>query len=424
VTEDLSRFKFVLIYLLLMLSAISIGIMISLLPVVARTANISDILIVCAQAITAGSWIFVAGAWARVAQRRGRKFVIMLGGVGLTLGCFATGGVIWVAITGLVAPLAALAMLVTARIANGAVGLAVVPAAQAFVIERTPISRRTVVMSSLASAQALGTILGPAAAPFMTHIPGLGLAGPMVIVAALCGLILPVLAVILPHDGPAAKAAIGTEAPAEVAEGIWKMKAMRGYLIYSTIMATAAIGLIQTIGFLVLDTVKGPAEDAQVWVGQAIAAGAVATLLVQLVVTPAFKPTPRTMMLVAPVISILGLAMLCLLPQYGLVVLGTVTANVGFALGRPGVATAASLALPINRQTELAAAILSTASAGVVIGPVLAVTLYTVWQPMPFVLLAATQAAAFAIALRRTDISNGNGLNMGIVRKARRRSDS
>ncbi len=396
----LNRFSFILIYLLLMLSSISIGIMISLLPLVARTANIPDVLIVSAQAITAGSWIFVAGAWARLARRRGRKFVIMIGGVGLSVGCFAAGGVILVAVTGLVAPMAALAMLVAARITNGAVGLAVVPAAQAFVVERTLVSRRTIVMSSLASAQTLGTILGPAAAPFMTHIPGLGLAGPMVLVATLCTLILPVLAFILPHDRPPIATTPASEATASAAEGVWRMKAMRGYLMYSTIMATAAIGLIQTIGFLILDTLAGAPEEAQFWIGQAIAAGAVATLLVQLVITPALKPTPQTMMLAAPIISIVGLSMLALVPGYWLIVLGTVTANIGFALGRPGVATAASLVLPISRQTELAAAILSTASAGVVIGPVLAVLLYSVWQPLTFLLLAMSQVAALVIALR------------------------
>lgn len=396
----LSRFSFILIYTLLMLSSVSIGIMISLLPLVARTAHISDVLIVSAQAITAGSWMFVAGAWSRVAKRRGRKVVIMIGGIGLSLGCFATGGVIWVAVAGMVAPMAALAMLVAARIANGSVGLAVVPAAQAYVIERTPVRRRTVIMSSLASAQALGTILGPAAAPFLTHVPGLGLAGPMVIIAALCTLILPVLAITLPHDrADAAETQPGEDAPAAV-EGVWKMKSMRGYLIYSIIMATAAIGLIQTIGFLILDTIHGPAETKQFWIGQAIAAGAIATLLVQLVLTPLLKPSPRTMMLIAPAISILGLTTLCFVPHYWLIVVGTVTANIGFAFGRPGVATAASLALPIHRQTELAAAILSTASAGVVIGPVLAVALYSIWQPLTFILLAASQAGAFIIAYR------------------------
>jgi len=122
--------------------------------------------------------------------------------------------------------------------------------------------------------------------------------------------------------------------------------------------------------------------------------------LVQLVITPALKPTPQTMMLAAPIISIVGLSMLALVPGYWLIVLGTVTANIGFALGRPGVATAASLVLPISRQTELAAAILSTASAGVVIGPVLAVLLYSVWQPLTFLLLAMSQVAALVIALR------------------------
>jgi len=399
-TCELSRFKFILIYLLLLLTSISIGIMISLLPVVARTAHIPDVLVISAQAITAASWIPVAGAWSRLARRRGRKFVIMIGGIGLSLGCFATGGAIWVAVTGLVGPLAALAMLVAARATNGAVGLAAMPAAQAFVIERTLVRRRAVVISSLASAQALGSILGPAAAPFMTHIPTLGLAGPLVIVAALCMLILPVLALILPNDRPGAVATVDAGASLAVVENIWRMKAVRGYLIYSAILGIAAAGLIQTIGFLILDTLAGPPEDAQFWVGQAIAAGAVATLLVQLILIPMLRPSPRTMMLIAPIASMIGLSMLSFLPSFGVIVLATIIANIGFALGRPGMATAASLVLPIDRQTELAAAILSTATAGVAIGPVLAVALYSVWQPLTFMVLAATQAVTFCIAFR------------------------
>lgn len=399
--RTISRTQFALIYLLLMLSSISIGIMITLLPVVARTANISDVLIIMGQAMTAGSWIFVAGFWARLARRRGRRFVILVGGIGLCLGCAGTGGVIWLAVMNVLAPFAALALLVAARFVNGTVGLAAVPAGQAFVVERTDVSRRTLVMSSLASAQALGTILGPAAAPFMTHVPGLGLAGPMLIVAGLCALMLPVLAFALPHDLPSAASLPAVTEPMPALESVWRMKAVRGYLVYSTITGMASVGLIQTIGFLVLDTVREAPDQAQWWVGQAIAAGAVATLVVQVAVIPALKPSPRRMMLVAPVISMSGLMMLALVPAYWLIVVATVTANMGFALGRPGVATAASLALPLERQTELAAALLSTVSAAVVIGPVLAVGFYTIWQPLPFLFLAATQIGALVLALRR-----------------------
>lgn len=398
-TTALSRFKFSLIYLLLMLSSISIGVMISLLPVVARSAHIPDVLIISAQAITAGAWIPVAGAWARIAKRRGRKFVIIIGGAGLSLGCFATGGAIWVAVTGLVGPAAALLMLIAARATNGAVGLAAVPAAQAYVIERTEIKRRAIVLSTLASAQALGSIVGPAAAPFMAHVPVFGLAGPLVIVAALCTFILPVLAISLPNDAPQALEQTDVARPVAAMENIWRMQEVRPYLIYSIILAVAATGLIQTIGFLVLDTVGGSSDLQQLRVGQAIAAGAVATLFVQLVVTPLWRPSPRTMMLFAPIASMTGLILLSLRPGFELIILGMVIANVGFALGRPGLATAASLILPIDRQTELAAAILSTATAGVVVGPVLSVSLYTVWRPLTFLLLAATQALALCIIL-------------------------
>lgn len=396
----LGLFGFGLIYLLLMLSAISVAIMITLLPLVARTAHIPDVQIIMAQAGAAGSWIFVAGFWSRLAQKRGRKTVILIGGIGLCLGCAATGGGIWLAVMNIVAPMAALAVLLAARVVNGTVGLAAVPAAQAFVIERTDVRQRAVVMSSLSSAQALGTIVGPAIAPFMTHIPGLGLAAPMIIVAALCGLAVPVLASALPNDRQNAEPGPKAVENDIGAQGVWHMKAMRGYLAYSLIMATAATGLIQTIGFLILDTVKVSPDSAQLWVGQAIAAGAMSTLAAQLIFTPLFKPSPRGMMLAAPILAALGLALLCVLPGYWLIVVATIVANAGFAVARPGVGTAASLALPLDRQTELAAALLSTVSGGVVIGPVMAITLYSIWKPLPFVVLAVTQCAALVIALR------------------------
>lgn len=410
-------FKFALIYILLLFSSISIGIMISLLPVVARAAHISDVLVIGAQAITAGSWILVAGAWSRVAQRRGRKFVIMLGGLGLSLGCSATGGAIWAAVTGVVAPFVALVLLIAARATNGIIGLAAVPAAQAFVIERTSVHRRTIVLSTLASAQALGTIAGPAAAPFMTGIPVLGLAGPLIIVATLCTFLVPVLAMALPNDRGDATTALNATISVPVVENVWRMKAVRGYLIYSTMVSIAAAGLIQSIGFLILDTIHGTPRDAQLAIGHVIAAGAVATLVVQLILIPMLKFTPRTMMLLAPVLSILGLSVLCLIPSFRFILMAMVVANIGFAFGRPSVAAAASLVLPVDRQTELAAAILSTATAGVVIGPVLAVALYSVWKPLTFLALALAQAVAFGVAVRgskrrperRRDLEPGPG---------------
>lgn len=398
--DGIRRVDFGLLYMLQMLGHISVTVVFSLLPSVGRTAGIPDTLIVLTQALSAIAWIIVGGFWARTAMRRGRKFVIIVGAIGLFLACLLTGGAIWIAVEHLVPPLAGLAIMMVGRSLNGGVGLAGTPASQAYIIERVPRERRTIMLARLASAQAIGTVIGPALAPFLTHLPGLGLAGPMAVMSALVLLMVPFL-FILPSDGPAGDRAPQAPASLSPEQPVWRIPAMRAFLAYSTIVALAVLGTIQSVGFLIIDALRLEPETAQPWIGRAIAAGALATLTVQLVFIPLVKPSPRTMMIAAPLVSIVGLALLAAHPGYGLIVAGVMIANAGFATARPGVATAASYLVPVERQTEVAGALMSTASVATVLGPVMAVSLYGIWRPLPYLVLIALLAGACLIALRR-----------------------
>jgi len=397
---DLRRRDFSLLYLLQMLGHISVTMVFSLLPSVGRTAGIPDVLIVMTQSLSAIAWMVFGGFWARLAQRRGRKHVILIGAAGLFFACLLTGASIWIAVEHLVAPIAGLIIMMVGRSLNGGVGLASTPASQAYIIERIPRERRTVMLASLASAQAFGTVIGPALAPFLIHIPGVGLAGPVFIVSAIVALLYPFL-FLLPSDSPLGAAAEDApDAPTARAESVWRMPAMRAFLLYSTIIATAVLGTVQSVGFLIIDVIHMSPDAAQPWIGRAIAGGAIATLLVQLVLIPRLRPTPRRMMIVGPLFAMVGLALLAIHPSYGVIVLGIIIANTGFAIARPGVAAASSFVVPIERQTEVAAALMSTASIATVFGPVFAVSLYTIWRPLPFILLMLMLGTAFTIALR------------------------
>jgi MFS family permease len=65
-----------------------------------------------------------------------------------------------------------------ARTIYGVFGSAAPIASQAYVADRTTPEQRTQAMSLLAAAQGLGTVIGPALAPFFV-LPLIGLAGPM-----------------------------------------------------------------------------------------------------------------------------------------------------------------------------------------------------------------------------------------------------
>ena len=81
--------------------------------------------------------------------------------------------------------------------------------------------------------------------------------------------------------------------------------------------------------------------------------GAVATLLVQLVLIPRLKPTPRRMMIVGPLFAMAGLSLLAIHPSYGVIVAGIIIANTGFAIARPGVAVASSFVVPMERAIQI-----------------------------------------------------------------------
>jgi MFS family permease len=413
--DRLRRVDFGLLYSLQMLGHISVTMVFSLLPSVGRTAGIPDVAIVMTQALSATAWMIFGGFWAQLAQRRGRKHVILIGAVGLFFACLLTGASIWIAVEHLVAPIAGLIIMMVGRSLNGGVGLASTPASQAYIIERIPRERRTVMLASLASAQAFGTVIGPALAPFLIHVPGIGLAGPMLLVSAIVMLLFPFL-FLLPSDSPTATAQ--PDRPAAVAgkaEPIWRMPAMRAFLIYSTVIATAVLGTVQSVGFLIIDVIRTSPDAAQPWIGRAIAGGAVATLLVQLVLIPRLKPTPRRMMIVGPLFAMAGLSLLAIHPSYGVIVAGIIIANTGFAIARPGVAVASSFVVPMERQTEVAAALMSTASIATIFGPVLAVSLYTVWRPLPFIVLILMLASAFVIAIRHRRDESTEPVSDGLV---------
>ena len=394
----LRRIDFSLIYLLQMLSAVSISVMFSLLPSVGRISGIPDALIVTTQALSAATWFFVAGFWSRLARKRGRKFVILLGCTGVLLVCISTGLGILIAVARIVAPSIALVILILARSANGAIGLAGGPAGQAYVIERSDRQRRTVVISSLASSQAIGTVVGPAIAPFLTHFSLFGLAGPMFVMAALAAILLPVLLFVLPGDKRITGQVDQTRESAEHKK-LWHSPRMRAYLVYATIFGIAIAGTVQSIGFLVIDTIDLAPEAAQPSVGRVIAAGALAMLVFQLAFVPLVKPSPRALMLFAPICGTVGLCIVATLPSFGTLVVAMAVANLGFAAARPGVMSAASLTMPIERQTELSSAMLSTASVGIIVGPVISVWLYSIWQPLPYFSLALMLIGAFFVAL-------------------------
>jgi MFS family permease len=169
VSEVAPRRDFTILFVVLMTVAAGNTALQAVLPAVGREMGLSDTLVTGVFSLSALLWAVTAPMWARVSDRRGRKPLIQLGLIGFVTSMTAFGLVVAAGLQGWLGPAAAFAGLLLARAVFGLTGSASAPAAQAYVAERTAPEARTNALATLASAFGLGTVLGPAAAPFLMN---------------------------------------------------------------------------------------------------------------------------------------------------------------------------------------------------------------------------------------------------------------
>src|SRR5690606_10282432 len=165
----------------------------------------------------------------------------------------------------------------------GLFGSAAPIASQAYVADRTSRAERTKSMSLLASAQGLGTVIGPAVAPFFV-LPVVGLAGPMYAFALMGAVVFFAVWRRLPSGDVERKPV--DKAGARADKGLWKDPRVRDFLLFGLLVVSAQAINIAVLGFHVIDvmTASGTVaavRDIQPFIGVAMLAGAAATLMVQ-----------------------------------------------------------------------------------------------------------------------------------------------
>ena len=249
----------------------------SVLPAIGREFRLSDTLVAGAFAISALMWTLASPFWARLSDRLGRKKVILIGLSGFVV---SMGGFGLAATSGRVgwrAAAVAFALMAVARTVYGVFGSAAPIASQAYVADRTSPEQRTQAMSLLASAQGLGTVVGPALAPFFV-LPLIGLAGPMYAFALFGAVVLFVTWRRLPSGEVVRKPSPGGR-HGDAGKGLWKDRRVRDYLLYGLLVTGAQAVNISVLGFHIIDELAASgitARAAQPFIGIAMLAGAAA----------------------------------------------------------------------------------------------------------------------------------------------------
>ncbi len=373
----------------------------SILPLIGTKLRIPDVWVSLAFSWSALLWVMTAPHWARQSDKRGRKALMALGVVGFLSSMALCGIVLWAGLEGLLGAGVTFIAFAVFRSLYGGLGSASPPAVQAYVASRTDPEHRTQALSLVSSSFGLGTVIGPAVAPYFIF-PVVGLAGPMFVFALVGLVVLVLLRWRLPNDTPrfAARGAIApyplsagpaeptgedeneTDAPEQESLS-WRDSRVRPWLLAGFFGGQAQAMMLGVIGFLILDRLHlrpTPEAGAEI-IGTVLMSGAVATLLAQWGLIPLFKLTPRATVLWGAALAGIGILMIGVAQDQHTITIGFAMGSLGFGLFRPGFTAGASLSVPRRDQGSVAGMTASINGSAYIVSPAAGVLLYN-WHPM------------------------------------------
>ena len=413
-----ARRHFTLLFIVMLTIAAGNTALQSVLPALGRSLRVPDAAVAAAFSVSALLWVMAAPFWAKRSDTRGRRAMILLGLGGFVASLFTCGTFLALGINGWIGGTAAFGLFIVGRLLYGSLGSAAPPAVQALVAGETTREERTKALTLLASAFGLGTVLGPAIAPYLVlgqvgpvHV---GLAGPAFLMGSFGLVVWLAVRWRLPQDrgvptehgtassypsiGGEPTGATVTAATADASEQVgYRDPRIRGWMIAGLVMGHAQAIAGQTIGFLVIDRLHLAPIDAIDPTKIVLMMGAGASLLVQWGLIPMLNLSPKRLVLVGLVAAAIGTAMTGVATSLYSLATAYALASLGFGFTRPGFTAGASLAVGQAAQGSVAGKVTSVNGASFVLGPSIGVGLYQIDHALPYWLAAAALVVTFGL---------------------------
>lgn len=398
-TASLPGWRVALLFMVMLVTAAGNTAMQSVMPSIGTALQVEDFWISLAYTWSALLWMLCAPMWARRSDRRGRKAMMAIGLIGFISSFSLCGLALWMGLNGVLGGVATLLVFAACRSLYGGFGSAAPPAVQAYVASRTSRAERTQALSLISSSFGLGTVIGPALAPFFI-LPGVGLVGPFIAFTVIAVMVLAALRIWLPDDAPAYAARGGITAapfsansnsnsqaeenedepllPVDVPDLKWTDRRMRPWLLAGLLGGHAQAAVMGLIGFLILDRLglrDNPALGAAP-IGRVLMIGAGATLLAQWGLIPILRLGPRASALSGITVAALGVALISIAFDEHAIAIGMGLSSLGFGLFRPGFTAGSSLAVTRAEQGQSAGIVASVNGAAYILAPAVGVWLY------------------------------------------------
>ena len=320
-------------------------------------------------------WMLLARWWGGVGDKRGRKPVLVVGFAALGLVYLALAYGIDLALRRDITAAAALVLLIVARGRVGAFYAAVPPTAAALIADTTRPAARPAAMAKLGSANALGLVLGPAAAGW--------LAGRDLALALYFAALLPLLALVVVAQGLPSGAPAAARPP-----GAPPMKLLDRRLRVAALTAFAAMGSVAIaqvlVGFFAIDRLNlSVVEGARVAGSSLAAVGCSLMVAQQLVMRLKHVPMGRWIG-VGALIAGLGFFGVTLVTTQWQMLLSYAVMSFGMGMIFPNFQALAANAVLPHEQGAAAGTLSAAQGLGMVLAPLIGTVLYRVAPALPY----------------------------------------
>lgn len=421
--------RFALMFMVMLTIAAGNTALQSVLPALGRSLGVADSAVAAAFSVSALLWVIAAPFWANRSDRHGRRVMILLGMGGFCVSLLTCGIFLAAGINGWIGGTTAFLLFIGGRLIYGTFGSAAPPAVQAMVAGETTREERTRALTLLASAFGLGTILGPAIAPYLIlgHLGSieLGLSGPAFVFAIFGVVMFVTIRTMLPDDRGMTSASHGAvnaypsiggqssgasvraaNEPRGGTKVSYRDPRIRGWMIAGLVMGHAQAMTGQAIGFLVIDRLNVAPALALEPTGIVLMMGAGSALLAQWGIIPTLNLAPRALVLVGLVLAAVGTALTGFATSLYGIATAYALASLGFGFTRPGFTAGSSLAVGPAAQGSIAGKVTSVNGASFVLGPSIGIGLYGLNDSLPYLVAGVGCVLLFVycwLALREPD---------------------